>query len=284
MSNKSITIDPSLFAVGGNKRAGRKSKKTVQEKEKTKEMLMSVSNKSVKDILLAKLKAYKKNKQNTMKKPIQQENNRVNEDFLHKLKKRKNQTAKNVNMEMPNFSPSNHISPQTTSYHIDPSLPSPTQMSFQPHINTSSTNHPVPERPKFGILKNGTQPTIRTYRNTMKNLFRNKQPEHEEERVHLKVERKLNVGRNKTLKKCGVFIKSNVEKSKIDSYKTEMRNTHIRTVKNYLKNKNLIKYGTQAPQPLLREIYETSNLLGGVENQNSKVLVENYLENDSTVV
>ena len=122
----------------------------------------------------------------------------------------------------------------------------------------------------------------------MKNLFHKKNPDNygggpEEEKIHLKVERKLNVGRNKTLKKCGVFIKSNLEKKKVDSKKSEMHNTHIRTVKNYLKNQNLIKYGTQAPQKLLRELYETSNLLGGVENQNSKVLVSNYLENDESV-
>ena len=43
---------------------------------------------------------------------------------------------------------------------------------------------------------------------------------------------------------------------------------------------NLIKYGSHAPQKLLREIYETSNMLGDVSNQNSKVLVENYLKND----
>ena len=88
MSKKSIQIDPELFNIS-TKRTGKKSKKTALEKEKKKEMLMKVSNKSVKDILLAKLKEYKKKKKNTMKNSINEQgiqNNRINEDFLQILR------------------------------------------------------------------------------------------------------------------------------------------------------------------------------------------------------
>ena len=60
MSKKSIQIDPALFNLSGGRKSGRKPKKTPEETQKKKEMMMKVSNQSVKDILLAKLRAYKK--------------------------------------------------------------------------------------------------------------------------------------------------------------------------------------------------------------------------------
>lgn len=303
MSKKSIQIDPALFNLNGGKKAGRKSKRSAEDTQKKKDMMMNVSNKSVKDILLAKLKAYKKSKQSTMKKSLDnQESNqshqqRINEDFLSKIKKRKQQTAKNVNLGTPqefNVVSSNYPSTPTKLY-VDPDKSASWNISNNENENHSSLydefslngqeNIMIPDKPKYGILKNGSQPTIRSYRNTMKNLIHKKNPPpSNEQKIHLEIERKLNVGRNKTLKKCGVFIKSNAAKQQMEALKTELRKRPIKTVKNYLKSQNLIKYGTQAPQKLLREIYETSNLLGNVENRNSKVLVENYLENEENIL
>lgn len=294
MSKKSIQIDPALFNLSGGRRSGRKPKKSAEETQKKKEMMMKVSNQSVKDILLAKLKAYKKSKQNTMKRTLENQGShqqRINEDFLSKIKKRKQQTEKNVNLGTPQefyVVPSSYQS-TPTSVNIDPSQFSTHGSST--HITESSSvydknsgNIYIPDKPKYGILKNGYQPTIRTFRNTMKNLIHKKKPPTNEQKIHLEIERKLNVGRNKTIKKCGVFIKSNASKQETNNLKTELRKKPIKTVKNYLKQMNLIKYGTHAPQKLLREIYETSNLLGNVENKNSKVLVENYLEKEENIL
>lgn len=294
MSKKSIQIDPALFNLSGGKKSGRKPKKTAEETQKKKEMMMKVSNQSVKDILLAKLRAYKKNKQNTMKRTLDNQDShqqRINEDFLSKIKKRKQQTAKNINLGTPqefNVVPSTYHS-RPTAVNIVPSQYSTHGLST--HMTESSSVYDnnsekiyIPDKPRYGILKNGSQPTIRTYRNTMKNLIHKKKPPSNDQKIHLEIERKLHVGRNKTLKKCGVFIKSNASKQETNNLKTELRKRPIKTVKNYLKQLNLIKYGTHAPQKLLREIYETSNLLGNVENKNSKVLIENYLEKEENIV
>lgn len=302
MSKKSIQIDPALFNLSGGRRVGRKPKRTAEETQKKKEMMMNVSNKSVKDILLAKLKAYKKKKQNTMKRTLENDDSgqhhqqKINEDFLSKIKKRKQQTAKNVNLGTPqefNVLPSTYQS-TPTSINMNPTHFS-SQISTQSVLNhdvqapsvydNNVGNIYIPDKPKYGILKNGSQPTIRTFRNTMKNLIHKKIPSpSNEQKIHLEIERKLNVGRNKTLKKCGIFIKSNLSKQETDTLKTELRKRPIKTVKNYLKKQNLIKYGSNAPQKLLREIYETSNLLGNVENKNSNVLVENFLEKEENIM
>jgi hypothetical protein len=47
-------------------------------------------------------------------------------------------------------------------------------------------------------------------------------------------------------------------------------------LKNDLKKRNLIHYGCSAPNDLLRELYESSQACGNIQNQNGKQLVDNY--------
>ena len=84
----------------------------------------------------------------------------------------------------------------------------------------------------------------------------------------------------KTLKKVGVFIKNNTLRRKIDDDKRNLRNVKLKTVKNYLKTQNLIKYGSYAPNELLREIYDTSKLCGDINNINGSNLVHNFMSSD----
>jgi hypothetical protein len=73
-----------------------------------------------------------------------------------------------------------------------------------------------------------------------------------------------------------VLIKNNKTRKKVEDKKTEHKKTHLSTIKNYLKEKNLIRFGTTAPSKLLREMFETSELCGGISNQNKDVLIHNF--------
>ena len=46
----------------------------------------------------------------------------------------------------------------------------------------------------------------------------------------------------------------------------------------YLKKHNLIRYGSNAPTELIREIYETTQMVGGIKNNNGSLLVDNFLQ------
>jgi len=48
-------------------------------------------------------------------------------------------------------------------------------------------------------------------------------------------------------------------------------------IKNYLSEKNLIKKGSEAPNDVLRKLYEDSILSGNINNLNNDNLVFNYL-------
>ena len=65
-------------------------------------------------------------------------------------------------------------------------------------------------------------------------------------------------------------------RKKVEDTKTEHKKTQLSTIKNYLKEKNLIKFGTTAPSKLLREMFETSELCGGILNKNKDVLIHNF--------
>jgi hypothetical protein len=80
----------------------------------------------------------------------------------------------------------------------------------------------------------------------------------------------------KSGKRVSVLIKNNKSRKKIEEAKTERGKTHVSTIKNYLKKHNLIKYGSTAPTKLLREMYETSELCGGISNENKDVLIHNF--------
>ena len=65
-------------------------------------------------------------------------------------------------------------------------------------------------------------------------------------------------------------------KKDIENSLIEMKKTKIKTLKSYLKKKNLIQYGTSAPTDLLKEIFICSNLCGGINNTNGSVIIDNY--------
>ena len=277
MEKKEIKIDPSFFGYGGNSGSRKGSKK---EKIK-KDMLVNVNGKSVKELLLAKLKDYKKRKTVKNYKPEinqnTQQNQNINPDFIEKIRKRKQKTENSVftNTNFDNIKP---VKNQFTR-HIINDLNSPPQQ-----LQTLSTI--IHEPPKYGILKNGNIPTYKSFlqqshkNRTMKNIINNCNPHPKEEKIELKIERKLKVGINKTQKKVGIFIKNGKLRNEIENNKLLMKKTHIKTVKNYLKKNNLIKHGSNAPATLLRNIYENSVLVGYVNNNNSKNALHNYMNEE----
>ena len=111
----------------------------------------------------------------------------------------------------------------------------------------------LPPKPEYGILKNGSLPTYRSIlknrqqNKTMKNVINHFNLSPKEEKIELQIERKLNVGLNKTKKKVGIFIKNSKLRKDIENNKLLMKKTHIKTVKNYLKKNNLIKHSSNAP-------------------------------------
>ena len=231
--------------IGGNFMQNKQHKQTNRHSRNKTDNVSQLKPLTVKELLLQKLKQYKKDKS------------------------RKN---RRVPQMTPPFGPNSKETPSLTASFVQHEKRPNKQRVHTPIMNR---NYGQRVQPEYGILKNGIKPTYRQYQ---KNKTMRKA--NSESRVKVEVEKKMNLGRNLTQKKVGVFIKSNDSRRKVNDEKVDIQRSNIKTVKNYLKTQNLIKYGTHAPNELLREIYSSSKLCGDVYNINGNSLVHNYMNNE----
>jgi len=77
-------------------------------------------------------------------------------------------------------------------------------------------------------------------------------------------------------KRVGVLIKNNITRKNIKEDLSKLKKNSIIEIKNYLRKHNLIKVGSNAPNDVLREIYEQSIMAGDIHNIND----QNYLANN----
>ena len=77
--------------------------------------------------------------------------------------------------------------------------------------------------------------------------------------------------------KVSVLIKNSTTRKNIQKEHNLLKQSSIEDVKKYLKKQYLLKSGSNAPNDVLRKMYETVHLCGEVKNINSENLVHNYL-------
>ncbi|ADX05879.1 hypothetical protein 162322410 [Organic Lake phycodnavirus 1] len=168
--------------------------------------------------------------------------------------------------------------------------------------------------PVYGNLKSGNKPTYREWKknNTLKVLpNKQKEPECNIEVMPINIEPKTEIlptpqcliesqspppktissiektfklGKNKKNKTISIFIKGNQTRKQMNDKKNEYKKAKLNTIKNILKTKNLIKFGTTAPSGLLKEIYESSNLCGEIYNKNANTLIHNFNINNDNII
>jgi hypothetical protein len=88
------------------------------------------------------------------------------------------------------------------------------------------------------------------------------------------------LGKSKTLRNVGVLIKDRQTRKKILNAQKDLKKEAIHDVKKYLRKHGLMKTGSNAPNDVLRKIYESSMLTGEIMNENKDILLHN-LVNDS---
>jgi len=167
-----------------------------------------------------------------------------------------------------------------------------------PVAATCVQDTPGQDKP-YGILKNGTKPTFKTW-----NASSHVEPMHPtplavaevvpvciEETVLLPVTEtnpkplleteKITLGKNKKKKTVCVLIENNKTRKLHGERAQKIKKTSIQTVRNYLKNHNLIKSGSAAPNPLLRTLYENVLFCGDITNQNKENLIHNFSDKEN---
>ena len=88
---------------------------------------------------------------------------------------------------------------------------------------------------------------------------------------------KYTLGKKNGARHIGLLIKNRETQKKIKQEVSQLKQQPIQEIKNYLRTKNLIKLGSQAPNDVLRKLYEDSILAGEITNNNASNLVYNFI-------
>jgi len=94
------------------------------------------------------------------------------------------------------------------------------------------------------------------------------------------IKRKYTLGKSSIKKAVGVLIKDRRTRKHIINAQKDLKKKSINDVKSYLRDHNLIKIGSNAPNDVIRKLYESSMLSGEITNSNSEILLHNFSKED----
>ena len=281
MSIRSISINPSNLSIKPKK--DKKSKKMSHLTEP-----ITINSTNIRKLLLEKLKQHKK----TQKNIVLNKDNFDNKVPYSNLKNGTKPTFREWSQTAMN--PPNPINPL-------PMIPlNPLPMSNPLPMPMTMNPMPMPMPIPMPMTNPMPMPMPMTNPNPINPLPLNPLPKFDSIPIHLdkvdifdmslngpyvqerEVKKTFCLGKNLKNNSVSILIKSNKTRKNVENTKSELKKTKLNTIKNYLKTKNLIKFGTSAPSGLLKEIYESSKLCGDVYNNNAKTLIHNYnINNDS---
>jgi hypothetical protein len=81
-------------------------------------------------------------------------------------------------------------------------------------------------------------------------------------------------------RKVSILIKNAATRKKINAEHNKIKRTSVLEMKNYLRKHNLLKAGSEAPNDVIRKLYEQCLLSGNINNTNRDNLLHNYLNDE----
>ena len=157
----------------------------------------------------------------------------------------------------------------------------------------------------YGCLKQGFKPTFREWKRTTQKIHIDEKINDKNNNLISEKREKLNQIKNefnnnkkkrylplvdrhiksfkyklgKHGRSISILIKNNKTRKIIKEDISQLKKKSIIDIKNYLRKHNLIKVGSDAPNDVLRHMYEKSILSGEINNNNKDNLIHNYLKN-----
>jgi len=88
---------------------------------------------------------------------------------------------------------------------------------------------------------------------------------------------KYTLGKSKTQRKVGVLIKNRATRKNIVGAHKDLKKEALQDVKKYLRQHGLLKAGSNAPNDVIRKLYEATMLTGDITNSNTDILMHNFI-------
>ena len=229
----------------------------------------------------------------------------------NKIKKRRKKEKK-INKEMSaEIQPLSHQQQPPIQEGIDIKPMETTNNNIVTNNKTSIIIHGSKNPPPYGCLKNSNKPTYRQWQKSLKEKLTpqphfvspivNVSPiiapiQNKPNPILIRQEKLKDIkNKNKKMKKVkirkttfklgkhngrvSVLVKNRRTRKKLKKECNLLKKKSLPDIKEYLRQHNLIKIGTAAPEKVLRQIYENAYLSGDVFNNNPDNLIHNYMQN-----
>jgi hypothetical protein len=164
--------------------------------------------------------------------------------------------------------------------------PIETDMLIKRPVNNLSLESNIQNNQLTDVVNNNNNPTINGGNNNEKTGNPNNIESLSGEIIGTKhitkktIKRKYTLGRSLSKNMVGILIKDRNTRKKILTAQKDLKRRNINDVKKYLREHNLIKTGSNAPNDVLRKIYESAMLTGEITNTNKDTLLHNFIKED----
>ena len=95
------------------------------------------------------------------------------------------------------------------------------------------------------------------------------------------IHKKYTLGKSNIKRTVAVLLKDNNTRKNIINAQKDLKGKSVNDVKTYLRQHNLIKIGSNAPNDVIRKIYESAMLAGEITNNNKDIMLHNFIKEDS---